>query len=124
MKIPTFLDEGRLDVSSSLSKITMKNNHVATLEPPLPCNSVIWLWSKITSSTFLHHQLLVYFALAKVAVVMVLGSMEYECCFSTLSFLKSKLWNWLTTHLDLCVCTKPLHFGYLSFWGCHQRLGK
>ncbi len=22
------------------------------------------------------------------------------------------------------VCTKPLHFGYLSFWGCNQRLGK
>jgi hypothetical protein len=39
----------------------------------------------------------------KVAMVMVLGSMENECCFSTLSFMKSKLWNWLTTHFDLVV---------------------
>jgi hypothetical protein len=34
---------------------------------------------------------------------MVLGSMEDEHTFSNLSFVKSKLWNWLITHLDLVV---------------------
>ncbi len=32
---------------------------------------------------------------------MVLGNVEDECCFSTLSFMKSKLQKWLITHLDL-----------------------
>jgi hypothetical protein len=36
-------------------------------------------------------------------MVMVLGSMEDKYCFSTLSFMKSKLWNQLTTHFDLVV---------------------
>jgi hypothetical protein len=103
VKILALLDEGRLDVSVFFFKITMKSNHFTTLEPPLPCNPIIRLWSKITSNTFLHHQLLEYFALAKVVVVMVLGSMENECYFSTLFFMKSKLWNQLTTHLNLVV---------------------
>ncbi len=34
---------------------------------------------------------------------MVLGSVEDECCFSTLFFLKSKLHNRLIKHLDLIV---------------------
>lgn len=34
---------------------------------------------------------------------MVFGSMEDEHIFFNLSFVKSKLWNWLTTHLDLMV---------------------
>jgi hypothetical protein len=38
-----------------------------------------------------------------VVAVMVLGNVEDERCFSTLSFMKSKLWNQLTTHLDLVV---------------------
>jgi hypothetical protein len=32
---------------------------------------------------------------------MILGSVENEHCFSKLSFMKSKLRNKLTTHLDL-----------------------
>jgi hypothetical protein len=36
-------------------------------------------------------------------MAMVLGSVEDERCFSTLSFVKSKLKNKLTTHLDLVV---------------------
>jgi hypothetical protein len=34
---------------------------------------------------------------------MILSDIEDECCFSTLSFLKSKLHNWLIKHLDLVV---------------------
>jgi hypothetical protein len=45
--MPTFLDEGRLDVLAFFSKITMKGNHVVVLEPPLPCNLVIGLGPKL-----------------------------------------------------------------------------
>jgi len=103
VKILTLFYEGRFDVSISLFKITMKSDHVAMMEPPLPCNHVIGLWIKIASNTLLHHRLIEYFTLAKVAMVMVLGSMEDKHCFSILSFMKSKLWNELTTHLNLVV---------------------
>jgi len=33
-------------------------------------------------------------------MVMVLGSVEDERCFSTLSFTKNKLRNWFVKHLD------------------------
>ncbi len=36
-------------------------------------------------------------------MVMVLGNVEDKCYFSTLSFMKLKLRNQLTTHLDLVV---------------------
>jgi hypothetical protein len=36
-------------------------------------------------------------------MVVVLGSVEDEWMFSNLAFVKSKLWNWLTSHLDLIV---------------------
>jgi len=52
MKIPTLLDEGRLDVSAFFFKIIMKSNHVATLEPPLPCNHVIGLGPKLNLIAF------------------------------------------------------------------------
>jgi hypothetical protein len=41
--------------------------------------------------------------MAKLFVAMILGSVYDECCFSTLSFLKSKLHSRLTKHLDLFV---------------------
>jgi hypothetical protein len=44
-----------------------------------------------------------YFALVELFVAMILGSVEDEHYFSTLSILKSKLCNQLTKHLDLVV---------------------
>jgi hypothetical protein len=41
--------------------------------------------------------------LAKLAMCQVLGFVEDECCFSTLSFMKGKLHYRLTTHLNVCV---------------------
>jgi hypothetical protein len=37
-------------------------------------------------------------------VVQIMGSMEDDKTFSTLMFLKTKLWNQLFEHLDLKVC--------------------
>jgi hypothetical protein len=36
-------------------------------------------------------------------MMMVLGNVEDECTFSNLVIMKLKLWNQLTTHLDLIV---------------------
>ncbi len=104
MKIHALLDEGRLDVSTSFFKnyYTKQPCYIA-LEPLLPCKPIIGLWFRIAFSSLLHHQLSKYFALVEVAVVMVLKNMEDKCYFPTLSFMKSKLWNQLTTHLDLVV---------------------
>jgi hypothetical protein len=49
----------------------------------------------------LQHQLLEYFALAELFVVIILGNVEDEHCFSTLFFLKSKLHNRLIKRLNL-----------------------
>jgi len=43
------------------------------------------------------------FRLVELIIVMVLGSVEDERIFFTLTFMKSKLKNQLTTHLNLLV---------------------
>ena len=44
-------------------------------------------------------------------LVMVPGSVEAERMFSTMSFLKDKLWNRLTTHLSPCARLYSQHRG-------------
>jgi hypothetical protein len=44
VKIPTFLNESKLDFKTSFFKITMQRNHATILEPPLVCNHVTPLW--------------------------------------------------------------------------------
>jgi hypothetical protein len=41
--------------------------------------------------------------LARITDVLMLKSMENNCTFSTLSFMKDKLCNWLGHHLDTIV---------------------
>jgi hypothetical protein len=41
--------------------------------------------------------------LAELAVMQIIGSIEDECCFSTLAFMKTKLQNILTMHLELVI---------------------
>jgi hypothetical protein len=50
------------------------------------------------------HKLSEWLKLVELSMAMVLGSVEDEQCFSTLSFTKNKLNNQLTTHLDLVMC--------------------
>ncbi len=49
------------------------------------------------------------FELVEISAMMVLESVDDKWCFSTLSFVKSKLKNWLTTHFDLVVRIFALH---------------
>jgi hypothetical protein len=48
--------------------------------------------------------------LAKIAIVQIIGLVEDECTFNTLSFMKSKLKNRLTNHLDLVIHMFSQHF--------------
>lgn len=58
------------------------------------------LWKKIHFVIILIEKLI---KLAKIAMLQVLESIEYERTFSNLSFMKNKLQNQLIVHLDLCV---------------------
>jgi hypothetical protein len=48
--------------------------------------------------------------LAKIAIVHIIGLVEDECIFNTLSFMKSKLKNRLIGHLDLVIHMFSQHF--------------
>jgi hypothetical protein len=61
------------------------------------------LWEKLGTSGILKQSIYEWFKLVCLCMVMVLGSVEDERMLSNLAFVKSKLWNWLTLHLDLVV---------------------
>jgi hypothetical protein len=46
----------------------------------------------------------------------ILGLVEDEGCFSSVSFLKSKLWNRLNPHLQLVVMYEQKFFSLIFFW--------
>jgi hypothetical protein len=66
----------------------------------LEMNMLINLWCTIIANQVLCHTFPKYIKLTKIAIVHVFNSMEDECCFSSLSFLKSKLRNALDPHLQ------------------------
>lgn len=98
--VPPPLDVHNLEIQSSLLKNTMVSNaQVAQITR----NPMSRLWRKLSSNGFISMKLLEFIKVAKIAHIQVLGSVEDERTFSSLSFLKSKLRNRLTTHLDLVV---------------------
>jgi len=67
-------------------------------------NFVSRLWMKIISFPIMICKLSEYKKLVEIAMVQVLGFVEDERTFSNLTFMKNRLRNRLTTHLDVCVC--------------------
>jgi hypothetical protein len=57
----------------------------------------------MANSQILKLKMFELFKLVELIIIMVLGDVEDERIFSTLTFMKSKLKNQLTTHLDLIV---------------------
>jgi hypothetical protein len=73
------------------------------------------------------NKLLEYLKLIELAIIMVLGSVEDERTFSKMNFLKSKLWNRLTIHLDLVVkvfAQKIYHLNFFPFYIAIQWWGE
>lgn len=96
---PSILSSNALDMQSNLFKITMKFNVTIAMEVPFNVNPLIWLLCTLKTYRILRHSLLEFFKLAKIAIVQVLGLVEDERTFSTLSFMKSKLKNRFNEHL-------------------------
>ncbi len=84
-------------------KLCMKSNSKVAMEPPFDLNPLTHIWKTINASWVLTHSFLEYFKLAEIAIAHVLGSVKDECCFSSLAFLKNKLWATLDPHLPLVV---------------------
>jgi hypothetical protein len=61
----------------------------------------LWLWFYPWYNKILNKHFFKWFELVKLCMVMVLGNMEDEHIFLNLAFMKIKLQNQLTTHIDL-----------------------
>ncbi len=83
---PPILSLGAFELQASVFKCTMKANLAATMEPPFLVNPFTKLWCSLSMSHILKHSFPEYFKLAKIATMQVLGSVEDERTFSTLSF--------------------------------------
>jgi hypothetical protein len=81
----------------------MKSNVAIAIEAPFHVNPLIRLWHTLEASRILQQSFLEFFKLVEIVVVQVLGSMEDERTFSTLSFMKSKLKNHFNEHLHTIV---------------------
>jgi hypothetical protein len=55
------------------------------------------------SSSILKHKFLEFIKLIEIACVQVLRTVEDERCILAIAFMKNKLRNCLTCHLDLCI---------------------
>ena len=92
-----------LDEQAFMFKLAMKGNCHVAMEGNLPLNPLTRLWRRLEANGLLRQKLSEYMKIAELAVVTVLGSVEDERTFSTLSFMKNKLRNRLATHLPLVV---------------------
>jgi hypothetical protein len=80
------------------------------MQKPHHVNPVTKLWRSINANSYLKHSLSEYLKVAEIAIVMVLGSVQDERTFSTVSFMKTKLRNRLTTNLPMVVAFKSQKF--------------
>ena len=101
--MPQLLSTSDLDSQMAMSKMAMKSNSKGVLIPPLIVNPIIKLWQILGSNALLVHAFPEYFKVAKMAMTIVLGSVEDERAFSTVGFIKGKLQNKLGEHMPLYV---------------------
>ena len=104
----------QLDEQACMFKLTMKGNAHAAMQGDLPVNLLTRLWCRIEANGLLRNKLSKYMKIAELVVVTVLGSVEDEQTFSTLSFMKNKLRNRLSMHLPLVVGMHVQEFYGLS----------
>ncbi len=83
---------------------SMTNNVKLAMPKPFVVNPITKLWKTLISFLILKNKLLKYVKLVELAIVKVIGSIEDEHYFSMLTFMKTKLWNRLTMHLELVIC--------------------
>jgi hypothetical protein len=102
--VAPILDSFQLELQQPLFKLSMRSNSMAACEPPYLFNPLTKLWRMLDANSALAAQFPEYIKLAQIAMVHVLGSVEDERCFSSLTFLKDKLRNRLSAdHLGIVV---------------------
>ncbi len=114
-----------LNLQRSMFVFNMMNNVKLAMQKPFDVNPVTKLWKTLISFWILKNKILEYIKLVELAIVKVIGFIEDEHYFSTLTFIKTKLWNRLTMHFGAChlhVQTKVLHFVELSFSSSYSKL--
>ncbi len=90
------------DLQRSLFVLTMTNNAKLAMHKPFDVNLVTKLWRTFTSFQILEIKIPKYIKLVEL-VVQIIDYVEDECCFSTLTFMKTKLRNRSTMHLKLVI---------------------
>ena len=102
-QVDPLVDGRLLGLQMSLFKLTMKSHAEAAMGEPRDQNPLTKLWLRVGQNALMLNRLSEFFKVAEIAICAVLGSVEDERTFSTLSFMKSKLRNRLTGHVDTCV---------------------
>lgn len=92
--MPPPLDICNLELQSFFFKTTMISNAQAVVSLPTTNKPMSQFWRKLPSNALILAKLLEFMEVVEIAQVQVLNSVM---------FLKNKLRNWLTTHLDLVV---------------------
>jgi hypothetical protein len=97
-------------MQTTLLKQLMKEQASKVMQKHITLNPVTRLWRSIDANSFLRHSLSEWLIVAEIAIVMVLGSVEDERTFSTVSFMKNRLRNRLSSNLGLVVGFKSQKF--------------
>jgi hypothetical protein len=119
--VPTILLYWDLDVQQGLFKLTMKLNNVRAMAEvvviasnkanPVIVNPFIrFVMSDSCITTLVSFFFRISTTRREMAMVHVLGFMEDECYFNSISFLKNKMCNQLNGHLQLVVTMKAQFF--------------
>lgn len=128
--VEPILSADKLDEQTQMFIMTMKADFQGAMNGDLPLNPLTRLWRRLEASGLLRHKLSEYLKVVEMAVVIVLGNVEDERTFSTLSFMKNKLQNRLSIHLPLVVAMHAQqHNGLANFpynaaydlWKTHVR---
>ena len=104
--IPPILDAGKLEEQQHLFRVTMVHNaeFAYNMLPGQLENPLTKLWRSVACNRALVSNFPEFAKLAEIAIVQVLGSMEDERTFPSLSFLKDKTRNRLdNAHLSLVI---------------------
>jgi hypothetical protein len=72
-------------------------------QKPFDVNPITTLWKTRTYFSILRNKIMEYIKLVEHAIMKVISFIENEHYFSTLTFMKTKLWNQLTMHLELVI---------------------
>jgi hypothetical protein len=75
----------------------MKSNFKLVMYKPYDVNLVTKLWRTFSSSLIVEHKIIEYIKLSEFDIVQIIRSIEDKRRFSTLTFMKSKLRNILST---------------------------